>query len=52
VIDARVPPAAAPTLFARAGNAMPFLFALLLAAAALLAARLQSGPKRATEPRT
>jgi apolipoprotein N-acyltransferase len=52
VIDARVPPAAAPTLFARAGNIMPFLFALLLAAAALLAARLQLGAKRATEPRT
>jgi apolipoprotein N-acyltransferase len=52
VIDARLPPAAAPTIFARAGNAMPFLFALLLAGAALLAARLQSRAKRAREPRT
>jgi apolipoprotein N-acyltransferase len=52
VIDARVPPAAAPTLFARAGNIMPFLFALLLAAAALLAARLQLAAKPSTEPRT
>jgi hypothetical protein len=31
---------------------MPFLFALLLAGAALLAARLQSRAKRAREPRT
>jgi apolipoprotein N-acyltransferase len=52
VIDARLPPAAPPTLFARAGNVMPFAFALLLVAAALLAARLQSGSKRATERRT
>ena len=52
VIDARVPPAAAPTVFARAGNAMPFGFALLLAAASLLAARLQSRAKRARERRT
>jgi apolipoprotein N-acyltransferase len=52
VIDARLPPAAPPTLFARAGNLMPFLFALLLVAAALLAGRLQSGTKRATERRT
>ena len=52
VIDGEVPPAAPPTVFARAGNLMPFLFALLLAGAALLAARLQSRAKRAREPRT
>ncbi|HEY0114281.1 MAG TPA: apolipoprotein N-acyltransferase [Allosphingosinicella sp.] len=52
VIDGRLPPAAAPTLFARAGNLMPFLFALLLIAAAFASARLQSRSKRASEQRT
>jgi apolipoprotein N-acyltransferase len=52
VIDGQVPAAAAPTLFARAGNIMPFLFVALLVAAALVAARLQSRAKRASEPRT
>ena len=33
VIDARLPPAAPPTLFARFGNLLPFAFALLLVAA-------------------
>ena len=36
VIDARLPSPRPPTLFARAGNLLPFLFALLLAALALL----------------
>ncbi|HEY0413777.1 MAG TPA: apolipoprotein N-acyltransferase, partial [Allosphingosinicella sp.] len=35
VIDARLPPPKPPTLFARFGNLLPFLFALLLAAAAI-----------------
>jgi apolipoprotein N-acyltransferase len=52
VIDGRVPPAAAPTLFARAGNLMPFLFAALLLLAAIASARLQSRAKRASEGRT
>ncbi len=52
VIDGQIPPAAPPTVFARAGNLMPFLLALLLAGAALLAARLQSRAKRARERRT
>jgi apolipoprotein N-acyltransferase len=47
VIDARLPAARAPTLFARLGNAMPLLFALLLGLAAVLperiAARRKSG---------
>jgi len=49
VIDGRLPAAAAPTLFARAGNLMAFLFALLLVAAATLAAQLPSPAKRASE---
>ena len=32
MIDARLPLAAPPTLFARFGNLLPFLFALLLVA--------------------
>jgi apolipoprotein N-acyltransferase len=52
VIDAQVPPAAAPTPFARAGNLLPFLFAALLVIAAALLARLQSRRKRDSEPRT
>ena len=40
-IDARLPPAHAPTLFARFGNILPFAFALLLIAAAI-AVRLKS----------
>lgn len=52
VIDARVPPALPPTLFARLGNAMAFVFAGLLIAAAALSARLPSARKRAREART
>jgi hypothetical protein len=47
-----VPPAAAPTVFARAGNLMPFLFALLIVAVAVAAARLQSRAKRASGTHT
>jgi apolipoprotein N-acyltransferase len=39
IIDARLPAPLPPTLFARAGNALPLAFALLLAALALLRAR-------------
>jgi apolipoprotein N-acyltransferase len=39
VIDAHVPGAAPPTLFARFGNALPFIFALLLVAAAIAVRR-------------
>ena len=52
VIDTHLPPAAPPTLFARAGNWMPFVFALLLVVAAAVLAALQSRSKRASEPRT
>jgi apolipoprotein N-acyltransferase len=52
VIDGRVPAPAPPTIFARMGNVMPFIFAALLVAAALLAGRLQSRTKRASERRT
>jgi apolipoprotein N-acyltransferase len=52
VIDGEVPPAAAPTVFARAGNLMPFLFALLIVAVAVAAARLQSRAKRASGTHT
>jgi apolipoprotein N-acyltransferase len=38
-IDARLPPPKPPTLFARLGNIAPFLFALLLAAAAIAVGR-------------
>ena len=38
-IDGRVPAALAPTLFARLGNLLPLLFALLLAAAAIALGR-------------
>jgi apolipoprotein N-acyltransferase len=38
-IDARLPPPHPPTPFARLGNLLPMLFALLLAAAAIAAAR-------------
>ena len=38
-IDARLPAPRPPTLFARFGNALPFLFALLLAAAAIAVSR-------------
>jgi apolipoprotein N-acyltransferase len=38
-IDARLPPADAPTLFARFGNILPFAFALLLVAAAIAVRR-------------
>ena len=40
VIDARLPAPKAPTLFARLGNVLPLLFALLLAALALVAQRI------------
>jgi apolipoprotein N-acyltransferase len=39
VIDARLPPPHPPTLFARFGNVLPMIFALLLAAAAIAVAR-------------
>jgi apolipoprotein N-acyltransferase len=39
VIDTRLPPAAAPTLFARFGNLLPFAFALLLVAGAIAVRR-------------
>jgi apolipoprotein N-acyltransferase len=39
VIDAMLPAPLPPTLFARFGNVLPLLFALLLALAALLVAR-------------
>jgi len=38
-IDARLPPARAPTLFARFGNILSFVFALLLVAAAIAVRR-------------
>ncbi len=52
VIDARVPPAATPTLFARLGNWLPFIFAALLVGGAMLSSRLPSARKRAIERRT
>ena len=52
IIDSRLPPPAPPTLFARAGHWMPFIFALLLVVAAAVLARLQSRSKRASERRT
>ena len=52
VIDGQVPPAAPPTVFARTGNLAPFLFALLLIAAAIASARLQSRAKPVREVRT
>ena len=39
VIDARLPLAAPPTLFARFGNGLPFAFALLLVVAAIVVKR-------------
>jgi apolipoprotein N-acyltransferase len=39
VLDWRLPPPHAPTLFARVGNLLPMLFALLLAAAAIAVSR-------------
>ena len=48
VIDARLPLPAPPTLFARFGNALPFGFALLLAAGGLLT--LRRSRRRAPEP--
>lgn len=52
VIDARLPFAAAPTAFARLGNVAPFLLAGLLAAIALLLARLPFAANRIRERRT
>lgn len=49
VIDTPLPPARAPTLFARIGNVAPFLFVLFLVAAAVAHGRLQSRSKRARE---
>ena len=40
VIDARLPAPKAPTPFARLGNLLPLLFALLLAALAMVAQRI------------
>jgi apolipoprotein N-acyltransferase len=45
VIDTVLPAPRAPTPFARAGNLLPFLFALLLAALALLADRIARARK-------
>jgi apolipoprotein N-acyltransferase len=39
VIDSRLPPPKPPTLFARFGNALPLLFALLLAAGTIAVRR-------------
>jgi apolipoprotein N-acyltransferase len=39
VIDTRLPLAAPPTLFARFGNLLPFIFALLLVAGAIAVRR-------------
>ena len=54
VIDAALPAPLAPTMFARFGNVLPLLFALLLALAAMLAGRwprpLRKRSKRATGP--
>jgi apolipoprotein N-acyltransferase len=47
VIDTLLPAPKPPTLFARFGNLLPFAFALLLVAAALVAARLQGGGNQA-----
>ena len=44
-IDARLPGANPPTPFARLGNVLPFLFALLLAGLGLLAGRIAVPPK-------
>jgi apolipoprotein N-acyltransferase len=40
IIDTRLPPPKPPTLFARFGNLLPLLFALLLAALALAVERI------------
>ena len=48
-IDLRLPPPKPPTPFARLGNALPFLFALLLVALALASDGLQAGVKAARE---
>jgi apolipoprotein N-acyltransferase len=45
VIDSHLPPPSAPTPFARLGNWLPLLFALLLAALALVAERIAGGRK-------
>ena len=52
VIEHAVPPAAAPTLFARLGNILPFVFVALLILAAMALARLQNRSKAAREQRT
>jgi apolipoprotein N-acyltransferase len=51
VIDTRLPGAKPPTLFARFGNALPLLLALLLAAAAFGAEPLRRRAIRAIGPR-
>ncbi len=51
-IDAQVPAAAAPTLFARFGNWLAFVFAGLLIVASAFTGRLKSGRARANETRT
>lgn len=52
MIDLAVPPAAAPTLFAKFGNWLAFVFAALLIVPAAFTGRLKSGNKRANEPHT
>jgi apolipoprotein N-acyltransferase len=45
IIDARLPAAHAPTPFARFGNGLPMLFALLLVAFAMVSERIAGGRK-------
>ncbi|HEY0147914.1 MAG TPA: apolipoprotein N-acyltransferase [Allosphingosinicella sp.] len=51
VIDAALPAPLPPTLFARFGNVLPLLFALLLVGAALLAGRREQAVAEAGEAR-
>jgi apolipoprotein N-acyltransferase len=51
VIDTALPSPLPPTTFARFGNVLPLLFALLLAVAAIVAGPLRTRSNRAREPR-
>jgi apolipoprotein N-acyltransferase len=42
-LEGRIPPAAAPTLFSRIGNALPLVWAMLLIAVSLVATRRRRG---------